>query len=258
MKRIAFQKRLLSIIRNIGGILLVLSVIPPFYVGVINTFVLLPAVFGLFLLVFPLISKLVHHTGEKTEKKIIRLFISMVIIAALFIGSELICIWTNSARQAAPADSVVIVLGAQVKNSRPTLILSGRIHAAADYLTAHPDAVCIASGGQGSDEDISEAQCIRDTLVNEYNISPGRIYLEDTSVSTTENLENSAGIIAKMNLSRNVVLVTDGFHMFRAKFLTSREGLTPYACPARTDKRLVFYLYVRELFGIPKSLFLDR
>jgi len=258
MKLITNQKSLKTIIRNIIGILLVLSIIPPLTVGVLNVFVLLPAFFGLILLAFPLISKLVHHTGGKNEKKILRLFISLVIIAVLLIGTELICIWTNAVRQSSPADAVVIVLGAQVKNSRPTLILSQRIHAAADYLAAHPDAVCIASGGQGSDEDISEAQCIRDTLINDCNINPGRIYLEDTSVSTTENLKNSAGIIAKMNLSRNVVLVTDGFHMFRAKFLTSREGLTPFAYPAQTDRRLVFYLYVRELFGIPKSLLLDR
>jgi len=242
----------------IAGAVLVLSVLPPLSVGVMNLFVLLPAFAGLFILLFPLIRKLIHRAGEKHEKRIIRTFIILVTVCALLIGTELILIWTNMPLQEAPAGSVVIVLGAQVKNSRPTLILSGRIQAAAEYLLSHPDSVCIASGGRGADEDISEASCIRSTLVQDYGIDSDRIYLEDASFNTRQNLENSALIIAEKGLPENVVIVTDGFHMFRAKTLAGWKGLTPYSCPAATDKWLVFYLYVRECIGIPKTLLFDR
>jgi len=150
-----------TIARNIAGLLLILSVLPPWSVGVMNIFVLLPALLGLFLLILPLIRKLIHRFGDKTEKRINRIFISLLIISALFVTTELIVIRANIPMSDAPAKSVVVVLGAQVVNSRPTLILAGRIQAAADYLTAHPDSVCIASGGRGADEDISEAKCIR-------------------------------------------------------------------------------------------------
>lgn len=247
-----------SIFRNIIGILLILTVFAPLSVGVMNIFVLLPAFAGLFLILLPFIRRFIHRYCEKSEKRIYRIFVSFVIVAALIAGTELIAIWVNIPAKEAPADSVVIVLGAQVKNSRPTLILSGRIKSAAEYLTAHPGAVCIASGGQGADEDISEAECIRSVLISEFGIDSGRIYLEDKSNSTSQNLENSAEIIAENGLSRNVVIATDGFHMFRAKLLAGWKGLTPYACPASTDKRLVLYLYVRELIGIPKTLLFDR
>jgi len=246
------------IARNIAGLLLILSILPPWSVGVMNIFVLLPAFLGLFLLILPLIRKLIHRFGDKTQKRIIRIFISLLIISIIFVTTELIVIWANIPMSSAPAESVVVVLGAQVVNSRPTLILAGRIQAAANYLTAHPDSVCIASGGRGADEDISEAKCIRDTLVSDYHIDAGRIYMDDSSYNTSQNLENSAKIISAHNLSTNVLLATDGFHMFRAKTLAGWKGLTPYSCPASTDKRLVFYLYIRELFGIPKTLLLDR
>lgn len=246
------------IIRNITGILLILTILPPWSVGVMNIFVLIPAFLGLFLLVLPLIRKYINRFSEKIRRRITRIFISLIIIAALFITTELIVIWTNIPMGNAPAKSVVIVLGAQVVNSRPTLILAGRIKAAADYLTAHPDAVCIASGGRGADEDISEAKCIHDTLVSDYHIDAGRIYMDDTSYNTSQNLENSANIILANDLSTNVLLATDGFHLFRAKTLAGWKGLTPYSCPASTDKRLILYLYIRELFGIPKTLLLDR
>ena len=248
----------LTICRITAAILLVLSVLPPLSVGVMNLFVLIPAFLGVFLLILPLVRRLIHRLGEKNEKRVIRGFFTLVIIAFIIITVEFIAIQINIPPEDAPSDSVVIVLGAQVKNSRPTLILSGRIKAAAEYLTSHPDSVCIASGGKGADEDISEAKCIRDTLVTEYKIESSRIYLEDASYSTSQNLDNSAEIIAENGLSKNVVIATDGFHLYRAKTLASWKGLTPYSCPASTDNRLVLYLYIREFMGIPKTLLLDR
>lgn len=247
-----------KIIRYVAGILLILLIIPPISVGVINFFVLLPSFVGVFLFLLPFFRMIIHRAGEKAEKNIFRIFVVFLIVASVLIATELGVIWANIPSQAAPDQSVVIVLGAQVVNSRPTLILQGRIKAAAAYLTSHPDSVCIASGGQGADENISEASCIRESLISDYGINASRIYMEDKSSSTSQNLENSAKIIKENNLSTNVVLATDGFHMFRAKTLARWKGLVPYSCTAKTDKRLVLYLYLREFAGIPKTLLFDR
>lgn len=75
----------------------------------------------------------------------------------------------------------VIVLGCQVlEDGRPSLMLQKRIDAAYGYLSAHPDAACVASGGLDDSETVTEAQCIRSTLVS-MGIDEGRIYLEDRS-----------------------------------------------------------------------------
>ena len=59
----------------------------------------------------------------------------------------------------------MVVLGCQVSaNGEPTVMLRDRIDAACDYLSAHPESRCVASGGQNNNEPISEAACIRDTL----------------------------------------------------------------------------------------------
>lgn len=60
-----------------------------------------------------------------------------------------------AASRAAPAESTVIVLGCQVRGTEPSLTLQRRVDAAADYLRAHPQARCVASGGQSDDEEIS-------------------------------------------------------------------------------------------------------
>lgn len=71
----------------------------------------------------------------------------------------------------------MVVLGCQVSASgEPTVMLRDRIDAAYDYLSAHPESRCVASGGQNDNEPISEAACIRNTLAAR-GIDPDRILL---------------------------------------------------------------------------------
>ena len=70
----------------------------------------------------------------------------------------------------------IIVLGARVDETGPSGSLRERIAAAEKYLTDNPGTICIASGGQGEDEPMSEAQCIRDYLIAA-GIDPERIRL---------------------------------------------------------------------------------
>ena len=123
----------------------------------------------------------------------------------------------------------MVVLGCQVfPDGHPSLMLRGRINAAYDYLTAHPDALCVASGGQNGSEPISEAQCIRDTLVS-MGIAPERILLEDQSASTEENLAFSAALLREKGLSTDVAIASDNFHQLRAAVWAQRSGLTPHS-----------------------------
>lgn len=132
-------------------------------------------------------------------------------------------------RPADGQDCTVVVLGCQVfPDGHPSLMLRGRINAAYDYLTAHPDALCVASGGQNGSEPISEAQCIRDTLVS-MGIAPERILVEDQSASTEENLAFSAALLRKKGLSTDVAIASDNFHQLRAAIWAQRSGLTPYS-----------------------------
>ena len=132
-------------------------------------------------------------------------------------------------RPAQGQECTVVVLGCQVfPDGHPSLMLRGRIQAAYRYLTDHPEAVCIASGGQNGSEPVSEAQCIRDTLVS-MGIAPERILLEDRSRSTEENLAFSARLIAERGLPTAVAVASDNFHQLRAAIWAQRSGLTPYS-----------------------------
>lgn len=102
--------------------------------------------------------------------------------------------------------------------------IHNRIDAAYDYLSAHPESRCVASGGQNNNEPISEAACIRNTLAAR-GIDPDRILLEDRSRSTEENLRFTAEIIRQQGLNPRVAIASDNFHQLRASVWAGRCGL---------------------------------
>ncbi len=119
---------------------------------------------------------------------------------------------------------VVIVLGCRVRGEVPSSLLSARCRAAAQVLEAHPEAVCIAAGGQGQGEDISEAEAMY-RLLTGWGIAPERIYKEDKSTSTAENFAFSAEIMQREGIGGSVAVVTSEYHQFRASLYAKRAGL---------------------------------
>ena len=154
----------------------------------------------------------------------------------------------DAAGNSPPEDTpcTVIVLGCQVRDDgSPSTILQNRINAACAYLTAHPDAVCIASGGQDDSEPVSEALCIRNALVS-MGIDPSRVRLEERSRSTEENLTFSAALIREEGLPGAAVIASDGFHQLRAAVWAERSGLTPYAASCASPWFLAAGYWARE------------
>ena len=143
----------------------------------------------------------------------------------------------------------LIVLGCKVNGESPCSMLEERLIAAKSYLEEHEEAVCIVSGGQGSDEGISEAECMYNWLVAN-GIDGARIYMEDQSTSTIENIKNSMEILENENLGTNVAIATNEFHVFRAGTVAESMGLTYSAVPAKTSWWLVPTYSVREMYGI--------
>lgn len=168
--------------------------------------------------------------------------------AVFIIVEAIIVIWGN---QTAGKAEYVIVLGAKVNGTRPSLSLKARLDTAVDYLTKYPDSKVIVSGGKGADEDISEALCMYNYLVDA-GIAPDRIVMEDKSTNTRENLEFSKAFLDPSKDS--VVLITNDFHVFRSVKIAQKMGyefVDGQAAPS------LWYLiptnYAREFLAVVKD-----
>lgn len=144
----------------------------------------------------------------------------------------------------------VIILGSGVDDDgRPTVLMQSRIDAALPYIRSHPDTAIIVSGGIMNANLPSEASSMKETLM-EQNIDEKRIYTEDQSTSTYENLQNSAEIIRKEGLNPEVLIATNEFHQYRAGYFAEKEGLKPMACKAQTPWYLLPVVWIYEMYGI--------
>ena len=144
----------------------------------------------------------------------------------------------------------VIVPGAKVNGTNPSRVLRQRLDKAIEYTEQNRDSEIIVTGGKGTDEDISEAEAMKNYLVKK-GISDDRIITENKAADTGENLEYSKDIIG--DTDKSIVIVTSDFHMYRAVKIAEQTGFTRISgLPARTDAGLVPNYYVREAFGIIK------
>jgi len=158
----------------------------------------------------------------------------------------------SSARGTQNADSdYLVVLGAGVNGTVPSRSLKERLDAAYEYLTDHPDAVAIVSGGQGLGEEITEAKCMYDYLTAA-GIDPGRVWMEDKATSTLENLRFSLDLIEeKMGLRpEKLAIVSSEYHLHRAGMFADWLGLDAQLVPAKTAViPLRWNYYIREIFA---------
>lgn len=196
------------------------------------------------------------HLFSCKYKKVIRIC-SMVLTILLIVGFLVVCVTGAFVGSATSGDrrddlSYIVVLGAKVNGTAPSRTLRERIDAAAAYLHENPNTIAVVSGGQGSDEGISEAQCIYNGLVQR-GVASERIWLEDRATSTWENLNFSLELIQDKAGSRpeEIGLVTSDFHLYRGKLFAKKCGIQAYGISGRTENRLYFFnYYLREIAGV--------
>lgn len=216
-----------------------LAFFAPVFAGILNPanlaamggFLALAAAF----LFWPGLLRLLKRLWSRRLTRIL-LLLSGVGLLALVLLLGVLCCQVISCLHAAPSTScpTVIVLGCQVRGTVPSLLLRYRIDAAADYLEANPQAVAVLSGGMGPGEDVSEAACMFRCLT-ERGIAPERLYLEERSSSTLENLRFSQALMEREGLAEPVLLISNDFHLFRALQMAEDVGLSAQALAARSN-----------------------
>ena len=155
-----------------------------------------------------------------------------------------------------PAENATaVVLGAQIKDSGPSVMLWGRINSAEKYLESNENVFAVLSGGQGDDEPMSEAQAMK-KILEDKGIETQRLYMEDKSTNTTENMKFSMQIIEENNLNNDLAVVTDSFHQLRVRIIARLLGIEGEIGSINSDTRFIYLptFAVREWCAIPNQI----
>lgn len=153
----------------------------------------------------------------------------------------------------------LMVLGAGLRGSTISTSLRYRLDTAIEYNKLYPDVKIIVSGGQGPDEDRTEASAMEEYLINN-GIDKAMIISEDKSTNTYENFVFTKEVLEDTNNKDNITLtvISNNFHMYRAKFLGEQVGFECLGYPAPSHISTTPVFYVREFFGVLKAYIFKR
>jgi uncharacterized SAM-binding protein YcdF (DUF218 family) len=132
--------------------------------------------------------------------------------------------------EAQPAD-VILVLGAAEYRGRPSPVLRARLDHALALYRKHISARIMTTGGAGGDPVFTEGTVGRSYLIAQ-GVPSESIIVETEGESTVQSVTLAAEILRRMGL-HSVVVVSDGYHIFRVKEMLRASGLAVYGSPRK-------------------------
>lgn len=193
----------------------------------------------------------------------LKAFFALILVGVLSFGGLFAAVMYGSYNHITGDPQVMVILGCRVMpGGEPSMLLQDRLETALDYLEEDSDILVVVSGGQGSNEPVSEAACMAGWL-EERGISEDRIFQEDQSSNTKENLIFSKDLLAREGIDvgeTDVLVVSNGFHLTRARMLAERFGYGEVSTLAAPSSHIPsrIQMYIREPLALVKSFLLDR
>lgn len=153
--------------------------------------------------------------------------------------------WLNLFRGGRKADYVV-VLGAGLAGHAVTPLLASRINKGIEVYRKNPGSWLILTGGQGPGERLPEGVAMA-RYARSRGVPERDIIIENRARNTRENLLFSWKLMTMSHA--HVVVVTSGYHLFRALLLARSLGLRCTGAGSRTRVYFAVNAFIREFIG---------
>jgi uncharacterized SAM-binding protein YcdF (DUF218 family) len=151
--------------------------------------------------------------------------------------------------EARPAD-VIVIMGAAEYRGKPSPVLRARIDHALDLYRKKLAPRIMTTGGAGGDPVYTEGEVARNYLVRQ-GVPSEAILVEAEAASTAHSTAIAAEMMRRMNL-KSCIVVSDGYHIFRAKKMLEFRGLDVYGSPRPSVPKGTWrekWLFFRQAIG---------
>ena len=203
-----------------------------------------------------------HQSGGRRVARWLKAILIILLVSPPLLGASLIAAiyWQARSDQTQPVDAIV-VLGTAQYNGRPSPVLRARLDRALEVYEAGTAPVIVVTGGRNPGDAFTEAEASRDYLV-ERGVPEGAMLMEDQGRDSWQSMQGVRALLEERDLSR-VLLVSDGFHLFRLKLMARDLGLVPFGTaatesPIRQGGGVEFGYAVREAAGVLAHLWATR
>lgn len=233
--------RIISI--SIGFLLLLNTIVMPFVLN-FNVGLILLSIYSAVLILYGVFFDKIKQI------KIMHIFVIGLSFVLILFSSFLAVYGSIDTVQG--DEKFIVVLGSGIRGEEVPPNLANRLDKAVEFSTANPDSVIIVSGGQGVQEDISEAEAMKRYLISE-GVPSQKVIKEDKATSTCENFVFSKEIIDKiMAEDSSICFITNDYHIFRAEKYAASLGMDVTHIGASTVWYSIPVNYMREILAITK------
>lgn len=220
----------------------VATVLTNMHIGIIMTYIL-----GVLFIICGIFFRKVNENLKWT-------IICISLVAVLVLTSFISFLYTyGNTDTVTYTEDAIIVFGAGIRGEALSENLTNRLNAAVTYHEKNPNAFIVVSGGQGPEEDITEALAMEKYLVGQ-GIPQNKILKEEQATSTAENFQYSKELLEDVfeeNLS--VAFITNDYHVYRAQNIGKTVGFESLTyCHNATPWYLIVPSTLREILAVLK------
>ena len=144
----------------------------------------------------------------------------------------------------------ILILGAGVKNNRPSLMLEDRLQKGLELYNNSLSNKIIVSGDHGR-KDYDEVNIMKEFLI-ENNVSSSDIFMDHAGFSTYDSIYRTKEIFK----AKKIVIVSQEYHLYRALYIADKLGLEAYGVKAEPKEYYGdAYREIREVIARIKDFF---
>lgn len=189
---------------------------------------------------------------------IVSIFALMAMITLGFMAA----IYAEARGDEAREVDAIVILGAAQFNGRPTEVFSSRLQHGLDLYNAGYAPWIIVTGGK-QDADVYTEADTAETWLMDRGVPQDAILKETVGRDTWQNLQGAKEAGDPHNIE-SILIVSDGFHLFRAERMANAIGFESYTSPApdspiRPWSAVEFGYVIRETVAVivqmPRWLF---
>lgn len=157
------------------------------------------------------------------------LVICLVLAVPLLLASLMGMIYWQARTAELVRSDAIVVLGAAQWNGRPSDVLEARLERALELFEAGYAPLIVVTGGNQPGDAYTEAETSR-LWLEERGVPSAAIVEEDESRSTWENLQGADRVLEGRGVD-SLLIVSDGFHLFRAELMARHLGFEVHSAP---------------------------
>jgi uncharacterized SAM-binding protein YcdF (DUF218 family) len=176
--------------------------------------------------------------------------VAAVSLALLATAYTAIRIERQATHDEARRADVILVLGAAEYRGHPSPVLKARLDHALNLYRKNLAPKIMTTGGAGGDPVFTEGDVGRDYLTNN-GVPPEDVVVEREGSSTVASTARAAEIMRRMAM-QSVIVVSDGYHIYRVKKMLEGDGYNVYGSPRperARDSLSYRWNYVRQAVG---------